>query len=381
MITDKKILLIAPISKSSLADGYTNAALGMLEVLSSMKEKKFIKNIEAINLAEIQTANVPLTTFDIIILIMNPFFIQNVLQQTQLQNILKKGKKVFLQIVWETQPLPRSWSWIWKSDNFSGFIAPSFFIKKQLETVTNKQVAYIPHFVDIFKFSRIDYDKKIKEKFFTVLSIGQWTKRKGQEDAIISFARSSLSASNDCRLIVKYNSIKEESVNIDEQIKNLIRANNFKLNSAIFTSNESFSNEDLVELYKMTSVLLYPSRGEGFGLIPLEYMSIGIPVIYTGWSATAEVAKAPGNIPIKYILDEAVGMAQFGYEIGLKYALPIISDLMSALELKYALWCKSKEAYYQETINNYKLVDERYGIQAVTNNFIEMFKVVDNENN
>jgi hypothetical protein len=54
---------------------------------------------------------------------------------------------------------------------------------------------------------------------------------------------------------------------------------------------------------------------------------------------------------------------------------------MSALELKYALWCKSKEAYYQETINNYKLVDERYGIQAVTNNFIEMFKVVDNENN
>jgi glycosyltransferase involved in cell wall biosynthesis len=42
---------------------------------------------------------------------------------------------------------------------------------------------------------------------------------------------------------------------------------------------------DLISLYKMHHVLIYPSFGEGFGFIPLQAMATGMPVIMnTTWS-------------------------------------------------------------------------------------------------
>jgi len=374
MIIDKKILLIAPLPQDHIADGYSNAALGMLHVLESMKENKLIKDVNAINLNSIQTITMPLINFDIIILIINPFFIQTVLQQTQLKNILNKGKQVFLQMVWETTPMPQSWKWIWTSDLFSGFIAPSKFIYQLISSNTKKSVFYIPHFVDVKKFPKINLEEKIKEKNFTVLSIGQWTKRKGNEDAIIAYSRSLLSEQDNCKLIVKYNFINKSEIDVENQIRYLVKTNSFNLRSPIYTNDQNILFDELLNLYKSTSILLFPSRGEGFGLPVAECMSIGIPIIYTGWSSTVEVSKAPGNIPIKYVLDEAIGMSQFGYERGLKYAIPLISDLIDALNYKYFLWSKDKKAYYEETQNNYKIIEEKYGMQAVTNQFIEMFK-------
>lgn len=45
---------------------------------------------------------------------------------------------------------------------------------------------------------------------------------------------------------------------------------------------ENLSLEDLVSLYNFHDVLVYPSEGEGFGLIPLQALATGMPVISTG---------------------------------------------------------------------------------------------------
>jgi glycosyltransferase involved in cell wall biosynthesis len=44
----------------------------------------------------------------------------------------------------------------------------------------------------------------------------------------------------------------------------------------------SLSLDELVELYHDHDVLVYPSWGEGFGLIPLQALATGMPTICTG---------------------------------------------------------------------------------------------------
>ena len=45
---------------------------------------------------------------------------------------------------------------------------------------------------------------------------------------------------------------------------------------------ENMDINNLVSLFKYHDVLLYPSEGEGFGLIPLQALATGMPVISTG---------------------------------------------------------------------------------------------------
>lgn len=53
---------------------------------------------------------------------------------------------------------------------------------------------------------------------------------------------------------------------------------------------ESLSLEHLVSLFHFHDVLIYPSEGEGFGLIPLQAISTGMPVISTDlWCSYADL--------------------------------------------------------------------------------------------
>lgn len=45
---------------------------------------------------------------------------------------------------------------------------------------------------------------------------------------------------------------------------------------------ENMTLEELVSLFQFHDVLVYPSEGEGFGLIPLQALATGMPVISTG---------------------------------------------------------------------------------------------------
>jgi glycosyltransferase involved in cell wall biosynthesis len=370
MIENKKILFVGSVNVNHSADGYSNASRGMLSILSIMKKNKIIKSIDAIDINNIHNISLSMNYFDTIILIINPFFLNNPVYKEKLDRIFSRGKKVFLHMVWETDPMPSYWDWIWQYEKFTGFIAPSKFVMRLMMQKTNKPVFLIPHFVNTQEFTRIDIDKKKNENIFTVLSVGQWTKRKGNEDAIVAFSRA-LGHRNDCRLIVKYTELDDiKSNSIESQIKYFMKVNNPQVSSPVMVTEKNLTFAELNELYKMASDLLFPSRGEGFGLPPAEIMSVGIPVIYTGWSATPEICEAPGNIPIKYILDESVGMSPFGYEKGSRYAIPFLSDLILALEYKYNLWFENKEKYYKETINNFNIINNRFGVEILVKSFI-----------
>jgi len=60
--------------------------------------------------------------------------------------------------------------------------------------------------------------------------------------------------------------------------------------------NETISQEEMKSLINFHDVLVYPSEGEGFGMIPLEVMATGMPVISTHeWCSYS-----------KYLINEAI---------------------------------------------------------------------------
>lgn len=65
----------------------------------------------------------------------------------------------------------------------------------------------------------------------------------------------------------------------------------------------TLSIERLQRLYRMTDCCVNPSHGEGFGLIPLEQMAMGRPVLLTDWSFP--FADKRYNVPLDYDLGES----------------------------------------------------------------------------
>jgi len=63
---------------------------------------------------------------------------------------------------------------------------------------------------------------------------------------------------------------------------------------------KDMSRGALIDLYREVDCCLNPTHGEGFGLIPLEQMAMGKPVLVTDWSMP--YVQRPYCIPLKYTL-------------------------------------------------------------------------------
>lgn len=67
--------------------------------------------------------------------------------------------------------------------------------------------------------------------------------------------------------------------------------------------NSLYHQHELVELYSQMDVMVYPSYGEGFGLIPLQALGTGMPVVSTAeWAPYANYI----NLRVRSRLDRSV---------------------------------------------------------------------------
>ena len=74
-------------------------------------------------------------------------------------------------------------------------------------------------------------------------------------------------------LVLKFNSGMGVSVKGDDRIRSLVG---------------DYSMVEFVNLIQRSHCVVYPSSGEGFGLVPLEAMAVGRPVILTDYSGMTE---------------------------------------------------------------------------------------------
>jgi glycosyltransferase involved in cell wall biosynthesis len=219
---------------------------------------------------------------------------------------------------WESTKVPRSWlhnmskcDEIWTTSNF----VKDVYIQNNVHT----SIHVIPHGVSP---EWTIFERELTGKF-NFLHVGGDSKRKNAQlvvDAFLELYDGDL----DFQLILKYNKYCHAEVYIDG---NLVSANN---HPQILGIPDVFETHDLVRLYHKCHCLVYPTSGEGFGMIPLEAMATGMPTIVTNATGCADYAHL--GIPISATMVKAdwhdhVYNDDTGY-----WAAPNIDELLKTME-------------------------------------------------
>ncbi len=162
---------------------------------------------------------------------------------------------------WESTTIPDSWKE--HLEQLDEMWVPNQFCKDVFSKYTDKEIYIFPHGVDDVFFPILREEKEVT-KF---LHIGYPAYRKNTHDTINSFLKL-YTGRTDVHLTIKgYAGYK---LNLDEPNITYIE--------------ENMQYKDYVKMLHDHDILLYPSWGEGFGLIPLQALATGMPVIMTdGW--------------------------------------------------------------------------------------------------
>lgn len=185
---------------------------------------------------------------------------------------------------WESTRIPSSWKYnlsrcdeIWATSNF---------VKEVYEdNNVHHTIHVIPHGISS-DFSI--YDREITGKF-NFLHIGGDSFRKNAQLVVDAFIEL-YDGNTDYQLILKYNKYCDADVYIDGKI---VPAHN---HPQIIGIPEIFSNQQMIKLYHKCHCLVYPTSGEGFGMIPFEAIATGMPSIVTNLTGTSDFAEM--SIPL-----------------------------------------------------------------------------------
>ncbi|NDB84012.1 MAG: glycosyltransferase family 1 protein [Alphaproteobacteria bacterium] len=142
---------------------------------------------------------------------------------------------------------------------------PNKFCETVMKQYTDKPIYIFPHAVDkTYEPYKRSFDGKLK-----FLHVGYPAMRKNLHDTVEAFLEL-YSDRDDVTLTIK----SYEGANLDyyKQFKN------------INVITETYLQMQMEQLMNEHHCLIYPSWGEGFGLIPLEALGTGMPAIITeGW--------------------------------------------------------------------------------------------------
>lgn len=177
---------------------------------------------------------------------------------------------------WETTQLRKGWSE--EMNEMDEIWATSNWVKNVFESSgVSAPVSVVPHGVDegIWFASTRTVNGPMH-----FLHVGEPAERKNGKLVAKAFKKV-FGNSQDVKLIVK----AMEKTSISE-------SNNIEIIT------KPYHTEDLANLYRECHVMVYPSNSEGFGMIPLQALSTGMPTILTPYSGMVEYSEF--GIPIEF---------------------------------------------------------------------------------
>lgn len=126
-----------------------------------------------------------------------------------------------------------------------------------------------------------------KNKQFTFLHVGEPALRKGGDVVLKAWWKAF--RNSDCKLIYKATGIP--MARVKDRGGSIVYSPVTLVEEGGQVINEYYRDIELLDLYSRVDCLVYPTRGEGFGFIPLEAMASGLPTILPAGGGTGDFSK------------------------------------------------------------------------------------------
>ena len=230
--------------------------------------------------------------------------------------------------LWELEKLPPAFT---KAlDYVDELWAPSEFVKNAIQRSTDKPVITIPYGIETPKENLVRSNFGLPENDFLVLTMYDslsFSSRKNPEAAITAFYQAFHDSSR-AVLVIKVSNAREDELRLLSS-----RLEKLKIRYALIS--EQLPKPRLNALISCCDVFISLHRSEGFGLVIAEAMSLGVPVVATGWSANTEFMAEDCTCRTKYKLIPLGENYMYGDKSD-RWADPDIEDAANKLRLLYS---------------------------------------------
>jgi len=229
---------------------------------------------------------------------------------------------------WESTVIPDGWpalmnaqDEIWTPSNFCKDVFARYGIESKV----------VPHGIDpeVYSIS----ERTLNDKFI-FFHIGSPTERKGSQLVVDAFV-DLFEGNDDVQLLLK----SSGPTNARWRDKKDVYRGNAGNHPQISVVEFDISTEDMAKLYHRSHCFVYPSNGEGFGLIPFQAMATGMPTIVTDATAMSDFAHY--GLPLKSTPEEG-----YGIHLG-EWAAPDEDHLRELMLHVYANWAEENKRAIQ----------------------------------
>jgi len=257
---------------------------------------------------------------------------------------------------WESTKIPSGWinhmrqcDEIWATSSY----VKEIYKKHQV----HHNIHVIPHGISD-EFAIID--REITDTF-NFLHVGGDSKRKNAQMAVDAFLEL-YEGNMDFKLYLKYTNFCFAEVYLNGR---LVPAS---MHPQIIAIPESYDIESLVKLYHSCHCMLYPTNGEGFGMIPFESICTGMPTIVTNETGCKDFANY--SIPLDAEFSSADwNTQQYGEDTGM-WASPDFDQLIELMELVVSEY----DEFKKHTIKSAKILHVEQSWSAIADKIVDRIK-------
>jgi glycosyltransferase involved in cell wall biosynthesis len=223
---------------------------------------------------------------------------------------------------WELPELPDPW--IASAAALEEIWAPSAFIQSSISRKVTLPVVHMPHGIEVGEIEACPpQELGVPPGRFTYLCMFDFAsvmQRKNPFGAIEAFCRAfPASASSPATLLIKTShadAFPDDYARLQERLRG---------EEHIVLTDRVLSRGRLNGLLVSCDAVVSLHRAEGFGLILAEAMSLGKPVVATGWSGNMDFMNSGNSCPVAYEL-VTLDRPYLDYEAGQQWAEPDLDD-------------------------------------------------------